>query len=126
MTNNSLLSTALCMLLTLSPGAMKAGDNTKKQPISWVDTSMKNGEKFMLMVDGKPFYPTSVQVRLDKLKASCGFDASARENAVKTCADHNFNTIGIPLHWREVEPEKNKFDWTILDEYLSLCTTIVR
>lgn len=122
MTNNSLLSTALCMLLTLSPGAMKAGDNTKKQPISWVDTSMKNGEKFMLMVDGKPFYPASVQVRLDKLKASCGFDASARENAVKTCADYNFNTIGIPLHWREVEPEKNKFDWTILDEYLSLCT----
>ena len=83
---------------------------------------MKNGEKFMLMVDGKPFYPAEVQVRLDKLKASYAFDAAARENALKTCAEYNFNTVGIPLHWREVEPEKNRFDWTVLDEYLSVCT----
>lgn len=76
----------------------------------------------MLMVDGKPFYPASVQVRLDKLKASCAFDAAARENALKTCAEYHFNTVGIPLHWREVEPEKNRFDWTVLDEYLSACT----
>ena len=32
-----------------------------------------------------------------------------------------FNTVSIPIMWYEIEPTKDQFDWTILDEYLGLC-----
>ena len=40
----------------------------KADPISFVDTSLENAEKYVLKVDGKPFYMTNVQLRLDKLR----------------------------------------------------------
>lgn len=90
--------------------------------VSWVDTTMQTAQKYTLVVDGVPFYMTSVQVRLDKLKAYCAFGIEQREKAIAVCVEHNFNTVSIPLHWREVEPEKNCFEWSVLDEYLSVCT----
>jgi hypothetical protein len=95
----------------------------KKEIISYVDTSLDGSQKYVLRVDGRPFYMTNIQVRLDKLKGYCEpyFDEAAREAVIKRCADDGFNTVSIPVHWREVEPEKDRFDWTTLDEYLGLC-----
>ena len=39
---------------------------------------------------------------------------------VKETIALGFNTFSIPIHWVEVEPVKDKFDWTTLDLYLSL------
>ena len=92
-----------------------------KQIVSRVDTSLKGSEKFVLRVDGKPFYMTNIQVRLDKLYGYKGWTDHALEAVIKRAADDGFNTVSIPVHWREVEPEKDYFDWTILDKYMGWC-----
>ena len=101
--------------------AMAVACMSSKAQVSRVDTSLDGSEKFVLRVDDKPFYMTNVQVRLDKMKANNGFAAANREEAIKVCAEHYFNTVSIPIHWREVEPTKDNFDWTILDEYMGYC-----
>lgn len=89
--------------------------------VSKVDTTMKGSEKYLLRVDGKPFYMTNVQIRLDKLSGYEGWNDAALERVVKQAAEDGFNTVSIPVVWREVEPEKDKFSWTTLDRYLGWC-----
>ncbi len=102
--------------------AESATDGTsKRQVVSTVDTSLDGSEKFVLRVDGRPFYPTSIQVRLDKLYGYNGWNDAALEKALKQAASDGFNTVGIPVFWREVEPTKDKFSWTILDKYMNWC-----
>lgn len=91
------------------------------QVISYVDTSLNGAEKYVLRVDGKPFYMTEIQVRLEKLRYLWNFDAASREAVIARAAADGFNTLSLPIHWAEVEPTKDHFDWTILDEYLGLC-----
>lgn len=93
----------------------------KTKPVSYVDTSLKDAEKFVLKVDDRPFYMTNVQLRLDKLRGYEGWSDDALESVVRQAASDGFNTVSIPLFWREVEPEKNRFDWVILDQYLDWC-----
>lgn len=89
--------------------------------VSWVDTSLEGSEKFCLRVDGRPFYPTEIQIRLDKLYGYKGWNDAALEAVVKQAAEDGFNTVTLNTHWREVEPKKDVFDWTILDKYLGWC-----
>lgn len=90
------------------------------QVISCVDLSLNGAQKYVLKVDGKPFYMTNIQIRLDKLRYYWDWDAAARDAVVAQAAADGFNTVSIPIQWYEVEPQKDKFDWTILDEYLDL------
>jgi hypothetical protein len=92
-----------------------------QQTVSWVDISLNGSEKFVLRVDGTPFYMTNIQVRLDKLYGYEGWPDAALEAVVKRAADDGFNTVSIPVHWKEVEPEKDCFDWTILDKFMGWC-----
>jgi hypothetical protein len=105
---------------SVSGQSLKAGE---QQIVSWVDTSLDGSEKFVLRVNGNPFYMTNIQIRLDKLRgtSSYNFNATALESVIKRAADDGFNTVSIPIHWREVEPQKNNFDWTILDRYMNWC-----
>ena len=91
------------------------------QTVSYVDLSLSGSEKYVLRVDGKPFYPTDIQVRPDKLRGYEGWSETEIEAAFKRAANDGFNTLSIPLFWSEVEPEKNHFDWRILDTYLNWC-----
>lgn len=93
----------------------------KADPVSFVDTSLENAEKYVLKVDGKPFYMTNVQLRLDKLRGYEGWGDEALEAVVRQAASDGFNTVSLPLFWREVEPVKDNFDWAILDQYLDWC-----
>lgn len=104
---------------------MQAQRSKSKQPknrqvISCVDTSLDGSQKYLLRVNGKPYYMTNVQVRMDLMRHSEKWPAETREALVARLAADGFNTLSIPVHWYEVEPEKDKFDWTILDEYLRL------
>ncbi|MCD8237398.1 MAG: DUF4978 domain-containing protein [Prevotellaceae bacterium] len=92
-----------------------------QQLVSTVDTSLDGSEKFVLRIDGKPFYPASIQVRLDKLYGYQGWGDADLEKVLKQAASDGFNTVGIPVFWREVEPTKGKFSWTILDKYMNWC-----
>ncbi|MGC4070855.1 MAG: beta-galactosidase [Polyangiaceae bacterium] len=89
--------------------------------ISYVDTSLNGSQKFMRVVDGKPYWGTEIQVRLDKLTYRRNWNATGRAAIMAQAASDGFNTVGIPVSWYEIEPTKDKFDWTILDEYLGLC-----
>jgi hypothetical protein len=77
--------------------------------VSYVDRNLDIAQKYLLRVDENPFYMTSIQVRLDKLRYSW--------DIARVAAD-GFNTVSIPIQWYEVEPAKDKFNWAILDEYL--------
>ena len=92
-----------------------------QQTVSYVDLSLSGSEKYVLRVDGKPFYGTEIQVRPDKLRGYEGWSEKEIEAAFKRAALDGFNTLSIPLFWSEVEPEKNHFDWNILDTYLNWC-----
>lgn len=92
------------------------------QTVSEVDYGLGNGvEKYVLRVDGRPFYMTNVQVRLDKLYGYEGWNDSELEAVMEQAASDGFNTVSIPVFWREVEPEKDLFDWRILDKYMGWC-----
>ena len=88
--------------------------------ISYVDHSLHGSQKYVLRVNEKPYYMTNIQIRLDLLRYSEGWSATAREALVAQAAADGFNTVSIPVHWYEVEREKNQFDWTVLEEYLNL------
>lgn len=89
--------------------------------VSEVDLTLNGSEKYVLRVDGKPYYGTEIQVRPDKLRGYQGWSEEEIEAAFKRAADDNFNTLSVPVFWREVEPEKNYFDWRILDRYMEWC-----
>jgi hypothetical protein len=95
-------------------------ESANAKVISCVDRSLKSSQKYLLRVDGKPFFMTEIQIRLDKLRYYWGWNTSAREAIVARAAEDGFNTVSIPIHWYEVEPKKDKFDWRILDEYLGM------
>ena len=88
--------------------------------VSWVDTSLEGTQKYVLRVDGTPYYMINIQIRLDLLRYSEKWSDAACEALVAQAAADGFNTVSIPVHWYEVEPEKDNFDWKILDEYLTL------
>ena len=91
------------------------------QKVSEVDLTLNGSEKYVLRIDGKPFYPTAIQVRGDKLRGYIGWSESEIEAAFKRAADDGFNMLSVPVFWSEVEPEKNHFDWHLLDRYLGWC-----
>ncbi|WP_455587077.1 DUF4978 domain-containing protein [Bacteroides sp.] len=111
-----------CLLVFLFMMTVVGGNASNAvTPVSYVDIAANSSHKLVLRVDGKPYHMTNIQVRLDKLRYAWGWDAKAREAIIKQAAEDGFNTVSIPIHWREVEPSKNRFDWTILDEYMALC-----
>lgn len=93
----------------------------RQQTISYVDLTLNGSEKFVLRVDGRPYYATEIQLRPDKLRGYEGWSEPEIEAVFKRAADDGFSTVSVPLFWSEVEPEKNHFDWRILDEYLGWC-----
>ncbi len=89
--------------------------------ISYVDLNPKDAHKIVLRVDEKPYFMTNIQVRLDKLRYDWDWNADTRDAIIAQAAEDGFNTVSIPIQWREVEPSKDNFDWTIIDEYMGLC-----
>ena len=92
----------------------------RAEEISSVDTSLKDAQKYVLRVDGKPFYMNNIQIRFDNARYIPGWTKASTEAVIAQAAADGFNTLSIPIHWHEVELEKDKFDWSILDEYLEL------
>lgn len=91
------------------------------QTVSYVDLSKSASEKYVLRIDDRPYYPVEIQVRPDKMRGYIGWSEDEIEATFKRAADDGFATLSVPVYWKEVEPEKNHFDWHILDRYLSWC-----
>lgn len=88
--------------------------------ISYVDTRLENSQKYYLVVDGKPFFPIGIQVRMDLMRYMDNWSDQQREALIKQLSEDGFNMVNIPIHWYEIEPDKEHFKWDILDEYLTL------
>lgn len=114
-----LLSCCLAWLATASAKESTPAEK-RQQLVSNVDTSLEGAQKYVLRVKGMPFYMTNIQVRLDLLRYSEGWDMELCDKLMAQIAADGFNTVSVPVHWYEVEPEKGKFDWTVLDSYLEL------
>lgn len=110
----------LLLLLSFPFAAISKEDISQRKVISYVDTSLSNSQKYVLRVDDKPFYMINVQVRFDKLRYRWGWDMATCEKLLEQTVPLGFNTLSIPIHWVEVEPEKDKFDWSTLDLYLGM------
>lgn len=93
----------------------------EQQTVSYVDLSLNGSEKYVLRVDGRPYYGTEIQVRPDKLRGYYGWTEDEIEAVFKQAADDGFSTLSVPLYWIEVEPTKNVFNWIMLDRYLNWC-----
>jgi hypothetical protein len=94
---------------------------TNSKVVSYVDLSLNGSQRYVLRVDGKPFFLTDIQVRLDKLRYRSHWNTAGMNALLAQLASDGFNTVSIPVMWYDIEPAKDKFDWTILDEYLGLC-----
>ena len=70
--------------------------------------------KRVFMVDGRPFYPLGAQA-----DNQSGRSASESETAFKAVKLLHGNTLEIPVHWEQVEPEEGKFDFSCVDALLA-------
>ena len=105
---------------TIEIKADVSSERQEKNVISWVDTSLDGSQKYVLRVGGKPYFMINIQIRLDNMRYVPGWTIQSTESIIAQAASDGFNTVSIPVHWREVELSKNIFDWTILNEYMSL------
>lgn len=67
-----------------------------------------------LLVDGEPFLILGIQWACD----SC-FSKSEMNPLFAHAARMGCNTAVLPVYWREVEPEPDRFDWTMVDERIA-------
>lgn len=99
------------------------GETARAQNVvSSVDTSLNGSQKYVLRVEGQPYLLNAIQLRCDKLRYySTYLWTMAQCNALAAqAASDGFNTITVPIMWYEVEPTKDTFDWTILNDYLAM------
>jgi len=80
-------------------------------PLPYIDRS---GKIPRLIVDGAPFIILGLQWDCD----SC-FSRAEMNPLFPYAARLQANTAALPLYWREIEPEKGVFDFSMLDERLN-------
>jgi len=75
---------------------------------------MVNGEK-ALMVDGKPFTLLGGEVH----NSSSSSAVYMEEKVWPYIRGMHLNTLAIPVAWETVEPEEDRFDFTLVDQLLA-------
>src|SRR5271157_2360226 len=95
----------LCALLLCSVSLVLA----QGKPIPQL---VKTGDKFTLLVDGKPFIMLGGQVG--------NFSAlpDRMDRARDAFRAMNLNTVEYPVYWNVIEPEEGKFDFSGFDQIL--------
>ncbi len=75
-----------------------------------------------ISANGKPYLLYGMQIRLDR--AVKRFDVTSDEQFDKyikpyfeNCAKLGFKTVAIPIRWRQIEPIKDNYNFTILKKY---------
>lgn len=90
------------------------------QVISSVDTSLSGSEKYVLRVDGKPFFYNGVQIRNDYAHYRWGWSDAQTARLYKQAAADGFTVANFQLFWYDVEREKDVFDWSRLDAAIEM------
>jgi hypothetical protein len=106
---SSFLGLSLAALLTLALTMAASSAFAQGKPIPQL---VKNGAKFSLLVDGKPFIMMGGQVG--------NFSAypDDMERSWPKFQALNANTVEYPVYWNVIEPVEGQFDFTAFDAIL--------
>ncbi len=77
--------------------------------------------KTYVEVDGKPFAFMGAQIRLDVLLNCEQRTLSAVEPYFTKAAELGVNCVQIPICWNMIEPEKDQYDFSVVDAMLGYC-----
>lgn len=92
----------------------------------------KNGRNYIEYL-GEPFLLLGGQIRVDGLMnrgegehapvagAPAALKVEEIEPYIRRAAEFGLTAVELPIDWRDIEPEKDKYDFTIPDTLLSLC-----
>ena len=90
--------------------------------------TLDNGKTY-LEVDGNPFSIRGGQLRIDGLlnrdydwypNPPAPLTYEEIEEYFKQAKDFNLNTLELSLDWRRIEPQKDVYDFTLVDQLLSM------
>lgn len=79
-----------------------------------------NGEQVYVEVDGKPYNYIGIQLRTDAFMNCEGKTASELEPYFKLVSEQHINTIQLPIDWRDIEPDKDIYDFSVVETFLDL------
>ncbi len=77
--------------------------------------------KTYVEVDGKPFAFMGAQVRLDALMNCEQKPVSSIEPYFKKAVELGVNCLQIPICWRMIEPQKDQYDFSVIDAVMGYC-----
>lgn len=89
--------------------------------VSHVDTSGKAYDKPVLMVGTKPFLFIGAQLRADTVRSNLGWSDADFLALMRQLNADGFTVVNIPLLWSQVEPPKDSFDWSVLNDHMRWC-----
>lgn len=129
----------LALLMVLLPGLCACMPAEQKEPatqgtagvpeetiVSRICT-LPSGKTY-LEVDGKPFAVIGAQLRVDGLynrnpqltQAPAAVSDEQLEQYFAKASELGINTLQLALEWSKIEPEKDVYDFTLVDKLLSL------
>lgn len=115
----NLFKKILVLLMGATIIMSSVGCNKKKEELLVSRVVTENGVTY-IEVDGKPFTYVGIQLRTDAFM-NCEFKkASDLEPYFKAVAAVNINTIQIPIDWRDIEINKDEYDFTVVDTFLNM------
>ena len=67
--------------------------------------------KAYLEVDGRPFTYAGAQIRIDGFMDEEHQSIDEMERYFKLAADMNVTMVELPIQWKDIEPEKDQYDF---------------
>lgn len=83
-----------------------------------VSRLVKGDAKTYVEVDGKPFPYIGAEIRLDALLNCDRMKVEDVEKYISKASELGLNCVLIPIYWNLIEPEQDKYDFSVVDKIL--------
>jgi hypothetical protein len=90
--------------------------------VSYIETDDQTG-RTNIMVDGKPFLYVGAQIRTDALMNTDGLTVEELKPLFELAHELGLTSVQVPVEWKDVELEKDIFDFTYVDRVLRYANT---
>lgn len=109
------LLTFAMLLGALAAAACASGGGKKEEPVDRGKTVSRiaytETGKAYFEVDGKPFPYAGAQIRIDGFMDEEHQTIDEMERYFKLAAEMNVTMVEIPVQWKDIEPEKDQYDF---------------